>query len=177
MNAAPPVYGEEAFAVEPVSYRDEFRLRGLRKTLALMIIAAITTIPPVFAWQNEPAEAAGSRSFPTGRFAPRGGYLPDQEESGFLTTVWTGFKRLLAIAITTAGLMLYYPRRGFKRYAVLAGPIIALSTPWILGAYLAGRQEVFRFEIVLVAMASALPGAAVYVWLTWRKGRKLGMVW
>jgi hypothetical protein len=164
-------------AVETVSYRDEFYPRGFRKLFALLIIAGVTTLPPVIAWQNEPAEQAGG--LPTGMYAPRGGFLPDGDEAapGFLTRVWTGIKRLTAIAFTTAALMLYYPRRGFKRYALLCGPIIALAAPWVLAAYLSGRSEVFRFEIAMVAMAASLPGAALYVWLTWRKAKRLGMEW
>jgi hypothetical protein len=167
----------EADLVESVSYRDEFYPRGFRKVFALMLIAAVTVIPPLFAWQHEPAEPSGGRSFPTGRYAPRGGFLPERESPGVLATVWTGIKRVTMIVITTAALMLYYPRRGFKRYALLCGPILAIVAPWAVGAYLQGRSEVFRFEIVLVAMAASLPGAFLYVFLTWRKAKRLGMVW
>lgn len=161
-----------------VSYRDEFYPSGFRKLFALLVIASATTLPPLFAWQSGSIDHPGA-SFPTGRFGPRGGFLPDRDPPGrgFLNTVWTVIKGVTKAVIVTAGLMLYYPRRGFKRYSLICGPVIAWLAPLCVAFYLAGRVEVFRFEIVLVALIGALPGAALYVWLTWRKAQRLGMVW
>jgi hypothetical protein len=169
---------EVAQAVEVISYRDEFYPAGFRKLLALMMISAVVAIPPLFAWQHEPVERP-ARSFPTGRYAPRGAFLPDREPAGqrIAGAVLSGFKHLTIAFVVTLGLALYYPRSGFKRYSLLCGPLIAWLAPLCVAAYLAGRTEVFRFEIVLATIASALPGAALYVWLTWRKAQRQGMVW
>lgn len=171
----------EVEVLEPVRYRDEFSMYGLRKVLAGLLIAAATTLPPVIAWQHPAADPPRSAGFPSGRFAPRGGFLREREQPSTGRTIlsWlaAAFRHTTVAVVTTLGLMLYYPRQGFKRYALLCGPLLAVIVPACLSAYLQGREEVYRVELVLVSMIASLPAIGLYVWLTWRKAKKLGMVW
>ena len=133
-----------------LSYHEEFYPHGLRKTLALLIIFGATVLPTMIAWEQSPIEEPGSASMPTGRFVPRGGFLPDRPQPS------SGIGRWIAGVFTTLavtfGVVLYYPKSGFKRYAILCGPVMALCIPACLGAYLSGRVEVFRIEIMLVTL-------------------------
>ncbi len=177
--------------VQPISYREEFGLRGFRKLLAAMLILAVTVIPSLSAWQRGPAAADDAGAFPRGAFGPRadfpagrfgrpGGRFADQQAGGgwnVLGVIWSAMVRGFVTVATTLLLMLYYPASGFKRYALLAGPLIALLVPAAISLYLRGRQEVYNVELALVACVAMLPGVGLYVLLTWRKAQRLGMVW
>ncbi len=165
--------------VEIIRYRDEFYPGGFRKVFALMLVVAVTVLPQAFAWVATPIEQPGASSLPTGRFAPRGGFLPQREEPrpGRLQSIWNGIQRSFVVAVATIGFMMYYPRKGFKRHALLCGPLVAFLVPLCVSSYLQGRTEVFRAELVVVALIALSPGIALYVALTWRKARRLGMAW
>ncbi|MCO6455574.1 MAG: hypothetical protein J5I93_09790 [Pirellulaceae bacterium] len=171
----------EVEVLEPVRYRDEFSMYGWRKVLAGLLIAAATTIPPVIAWQHPAADPPPSSGFPSGRFPVRERFVRDRGQpstgSKILSWLAAAFRHTTVALVTTLGLMLYYPRQGFKRYALLCGPVLAIIVPACLSAYLQGREEVYRVELVLVSIIASLPAVGLYVWLTWRKGKRLGMVW
>jgi hypothetical protein len=181
----------EVELVQPLSYREEFGLRGFRKMLAAMLILAVTVIPVLSAWQRGPAEEDAGGAFPrgefgpraglpAGRFGPRRGMFAEREAGGgwnVLRVIWSAIVRGFVIIATTLLLMLYYPASGFKRYALLAGPLIALLVPATIAMYLRGRQEVYNVELALVSCVAMLPGVGLYVLLTWRKAQRLGMVW
>ncbi len=40
-----------------------------------------------------------------------------------------------------------------------------------------GIRTKHRIEIFLVSLVAMLPGIGLYVWLTWRKARRRGMMW
>ncbi|MFN3148352.1 hypothetical protein [Bremerella sp.] len=171
---------EEFVEAAPISYSEEFYPHGVRKVLALMVMGSILVLPEMFAWGSAPSPAEVSRSFPTGMYRPRGGFIREPSESTaskVLGTIGSILKRVFIIGAVTIALMVYYPRAGFKRFALLCGPIIALLVPLAIATYLQGRQEVYRVEVVLVTLVAALPGAALYVWLTWMKAKKRGWQW
>lgn len=164
---------------EFLRYRDEFYPGGFRKVFALMLVVAVTVLPEAFAWATAPIEHPGATGIPTGRFRPGGGFLPEREtpRSGLLQTFWKVVSRGFVVFVATFGFMLYYPRRGFKRYGLLCGPLTAFVVPWCVSSYLQGRTEVFRAEVLVVALAALSPGVGLYIFLTWRKARRLGMEW
>jgi hypothetical protein len=176
---------------QPLSYREEFGLRGFRKMLAAMLILAVTVLPSLSAWQRGPAAAGdvgafpqrefGPRAdFPAGRFGRRGGMVAERQPAAawnVLGVIWSAMVRGFVIIATTLLLMLYYPASGFKRYTLLAGPLIALLVPATIALYLRGRQEVYNVELAFVSFVAMLPGVGLYVLLTWRKAQRLGMVW
>jgi len=163
--------------MEIVSYHDEFYPSGFRKFMAMLLVLSVTALPEVFSWVSSPEPPA--RSMPSGRFSPRGGFLEEREgpARNILSTLWTITKRCFVMLVCTLGLMLYYPRSGFKRYSLLCGPILALTVPLVVSAYLSGRTEVFRAEILVVTLVSLVPGVGLYIFLTWRKAQSMGMVW
>ena len=165
--------------IEILRYRDEFYPSGFRKVFALMLIVSVTVLPGVFTWVGTPVKQDRATTTPSGQFRPSGGFLPERQEplTGILELIWTVLKRCLAIFFTTLGVMMYYPSRGFKRYALLCGPLIAIVVPICLAVYLQGRTEVFRAEILLVSLLALSPGIGLYVYLTWRKAQRLGMEW
>jgi hypothetical protein len=154
--------------IEVVRFRDEFGAYGIRKILALMIIAGVV-LWPVGQWlRGEPQPAAGFRSGPPSRWAQA------EEEPKVRVFSW---RTIFTTIVVAFALMFYYPRWGYKRYALLAAPLIAFGAPWVLSWYLEDRTTVYRFEVVVAAWIGALPGAALYLWLAWRKARRRGMVW
>ena len=86
---------------------------------------------------------------------------------------WLAFRTLLAAFGTAVGMAIYYPRRGFKRYALLCGPIIGVGSAALTSWWLTGRANVHRFEVVFAALLGAAPGVLLYVFLTRRKWNKL----
>lgn len=174
-----PEGGRRVEILEFVRYRDEFYPSGFRKVLALLLVMSVTVMPEVFSWLNSPASPPAVSSLPTGRFHPSGGFLGNRDEpdSGALHTLWTFVKRSFVVIVATFGVMLYYPHSGFKRYALVCGPLMAFLVPPCIEWYLRGRTEVYRVELVLVSLVALLPGILLYIILTWRKARRLGMEW
>jgi hypothetical protein len=167
----------------PLHYRDEFYPSGFRKILAIMLVTAVTVLPEFFSWASPPRQEVSFGS-PGARF-PSSRFSSDrfQEDSGgstagkVLGVVWRIFKTGFVMVVATLGVMLYYPRPGFKRYALLCGPLIAIMVPLTLSLYLRGRTEIFRAEILVVSLVAAIPAIALYFYLTWRKAQRLGMEW
>jgi hypothetical protein len=139
----------------------------------------VTVLPATFTWVSQPVEQPGFARMPTSRFGSGGGYLSrrDEPRSNVLHIIWSVIKRSAVVVAATIGFMLYYPRQGFKRYALLCGPLAAFIVPWAVSSYLQGRTEVFRAELFVVALIALSPGIALYVFLTWRKAQRLGMAW
>ena len=176
--------------LEPIRYRDEFYPVGLRKTLAIMLVTAVTVLPEFFAWANPPATA--SRATPSmGRSTHSMGRMPgsrfgsssmraepgESSLNSILSILWQVTKTGFVMVVATAGVMLYYPHAGFKRYALLCGPLLAILVPLTLAMYLRGRTEIFRAEILVVSLIAMAPVVALYIFLTWRKAKRLGMDW
>lgn len=166
-------------ASEPLSYREEFYPGGFRKTLAIALVVSVTALPTVFSWVGTPVDQDAAMNMPSGRFRPSGGLLPERETSSdsVFDRIWSTIKRAAVVFMTTIAFVLYYPRLGFKRYALLCGPLLAFIVPACIDMYLQGRVEVYRVEVALVMLAAMSPGVGLYMWLTWRKARRQGMVW
>ncbi len=76
--------------------------------------------------------------------------------------MWLFAKTTLAVIGATLSLLILMPFRGCKRYAILFGPPMGLSVVTAVGLWLAGRQEIYRFEPVVVAIIAALPTASLW---------------
>jgi hypothetical protein len=177
----------------PDSIGEALYPRGLRKTMAMVLFFVTTTTPTVFLWQNPPANPQpngpigiarfrslheppsrgfGGRSMTPG-FGP-GFAAPAPAPSRTASNWLTSFVQLFLATVGGAlSLALYYPRWGFKRYAILCGPLVGLGTMFFLGVYLFARTEVYRFEIVFAAMIGAIPGLLLYVLLVVWKTQRL----
>jgi len=138
--------------VEIKSFRDEFYPSGGRKVIAMLLIIAVTGFPALRQWETYAEYETTSR-------------------------IWEVLRTAFTMFVVTASLMLYYPSWGYKRYALLSGPMIALCIPWAVSSYLQGRTTVYRTEVAIVTLVAALPGAALYGYLCWRKARRRGMEW
>jgi hypothetical protein len=155
------------------TFYEDLYPRGFRKLLAIGIIFASSALPATYAWQHggdavaDPADHFGvPRGFaPPPRFGPA---PPAARAEG--VPLRRTFFAMLGSAI---GLVVYYPRRGFKRYALLCGPLIGLGTAILTTSWLTGRQHVHRAELVFAALLGGAPGALLYAWLARRKWIKL----
>ena len=76
--------------------------------------------------------------------------------------MWLFSKTILAMFGATVSLLILMPFRGCKRYAILFGPPTGLMVVTAVGLWLVGRQEIYRFEPVIVAVLAALPTAALW---------------
>lgn len=76
--------------------------------------------------------------------------------------MWMFGKTMLAMFGAAISMMILMPYRGCKRYAILFGPPTGLLVVTAVGLWLAGRQEIYRFEPVVVAVVAALPTASLW---------------
>lgn len=183
----------------PDSVGEALYPRGFRKTLAMILFFLVTTLPTVILWENTPVSqtplpgSAGARGFggsgfgphdrfggsPGGRFQPssfggRFNSAPQASRNWSWSNILPPFAQVFLATVGGAfSLALYYPRSGFKRFAILCGPMLGFGSMSALALYLAARSEVYRFEICFVAIAGALPGLLVYLALVYWKTNRL----
>lgn len=119
---------------------------GIRKFLAIVLFMVMVILPVQSIWKDGGLEVGASVKTPW--------YL------------WP-----LAITGGILSLALYCPNWGCKRYALLCGPIAAIGAQMFLTYWLTGRVKVYRTEVVLVSMAGAFPGIALWVLLILRKAQ------
>jgi hypothetical protein len=153
------------------SFYSDFYPRGFRKFFAIGVICLTTLVPAVAAWKDAPGPippqgpAFGPR-FP----GPRGFPARQQgDQPSLVSRVLQAGRILLAAFGSILGLMIYYPRSGFKRYALLCGPALGIGSFLLLNWYLTGRVKVYRFEAVFAALLGGLPGVLLYIFLARRK--------
>jgi len=152
------------------SFYEDLYPRGLRKLLAIGVICATTLLPAITAWKTGPEPVPQ----PGPAFGPRFGNSrrgTDGRTNSAGSTLPVG-RTLLAMFGGALGLAIYYPRWGFKRFALLCGPVLGMGSMFVAGWYLSGRSTVYRFEVVFSALIGALPGVALYVALVRRKWHK-----
>jgi len=154
---------------QPLTFYDDFYPRGFRKFFAMGIIFLTSALPATYAWQHGPIQQPQNRH----AFPPRPpNRWVNQDGDGNLTGMPRSFsykRMLLAMFCSMLGLMIYYPRWGFKRYALFCGPFIGWGTSVATSTWLIGRAEVYRVELVFAAMLGGIPGTIVYVLLARRK--------
>jgi hypothetical protein len=107
-----------------------------------------------FQYRNLPTRRDGR---PSVREQMNRSWWPDT--SGLM---WLFGKTMLAMTGATLSLMILMPFRGCKRYAILFGPPTGLLVVTAVGLWLAGREEIYRFEPVVVAIIAALPTATLW---------------
>lgn len=107
------------------------------------------------------------------RFAPARPAQPSWTWFGLFNS---SLQLFLAMAGGIFSLALYYPRWGFKRFAILCGPIVGIGTMLLLSMYLFARTDVYKFEICIVAIIGALPGLLLYLLLVAWKFRRLALM-
>jgi hypothetical protein len=152
------------------SFYEDLYPRGLRKLFAIGLICATTLLPAITAWKAGPQPVPQ----PGPAFGPRFGTArrgSDDRKNAAAATLPIG-RTMLAMLGGMLGLAIYFPRRGFKRCALLAGPVLGLGSMFVAGWYLSGRSTVYRFEAVFSALIGALPGVALYIALVRRKWHK-----
>ncbi|WP_425617428.1 hypothetical protein NA78x_001105 [Anatilimnocola sp. NA78] len=187
-------YGSTGYAATE-SVGDSLYPRGFRKTLAMVLFFVTATLPSVVFWQSEdsPPQPHGPVGFaamhpldgpPSRAFGPgprsfgvshRHSHYGPAANDGPSLMSWVGtfFRWSLAFFGGIFSLALYYPRWGFKRFALLCGPIAGLGAMMALAMYLFARTEVYRFEIVFASMFGALPGILLYALLVYAKASRL----
>lgn len=147
-------------------------LRGFRRYLAVMIFVGCIILPVESLWKDGKLETQENTT--TNRFGPRSARLAAAEtpNSGVKVTwyLWP-----IAVMGSMLALALYCPGWGFKRYALLCGPIVGIGALMFLSYWLTGRDKIYRFEPVLVAFAGAAPGIAIWTMLVLRKAEKKGL--
>jgi hypothetical protein len=153
------------------SFGQDFYPRGWLKVLAILLIFSTTLLPAVISWKNGPGRDLQMPS----RFGPGFGSLrqaPALEAGQPVSSRLPIGQTILAVVGSVVGLALYYPKWGFKRYALLAGPVLGIGAMYFLNGYLEGRQTVHRVEIVFGGLLGSLPGCLFYTWLARRKWRR-----
>jgi hypothetical protein len=161
-----------AMVEKPVNKILDLNVRGFRRYLAifLFMVGVIFPIDSCFR-DGLLLETANVRSAPMSRFGgPRGRLVEATQESSM---PW--YLKPLAVVMSILALMLYLPNWGFKRYALIAGPMIGLGSIWLLTYWLTGRTSIHRFEPVLAAMLGALPGVAVWILLVRAKAHRCNL--
>ena len=149
--------------------------RSFRNGLGYAVFFLLVMLPTVDAWQSgSETERLSNRSTDHSNFFPRN--LPmrrdgrpsvrEQMKSSWWPDtsrlMWMFGKTMLAMFGATVSLMILMPFRGCKRYAILFGPPTGLLVVTAVGLWLTGRQEIYRFEPVIVAVAAALPFASLW---------------
>lgn len=159
------------------SFYEDLYPRGFRKFLGISVVCLTSLIPALMHWKQgpdpnpQPAPAFGPHySGHRGLAGPQ----PDRfsQPRKLVDTLLAIGRTLLAVLGGVLGLAIYYPRSGFKRFALLCGPILGIGSMMLAGWYLTGRTKVYRFEAVFAALIGAFPGIALYVLLVRRKWRK-----
>ncbi len=148
---------------------------SFRNGLGYATFFLLVMLPTADAWQSGSESVSyesqfGSRADFRYRNLPtrRGGQLSVRERMnrswwpGTSWLMWLFAKTSLAVLGATLSLMILMPFRGCKRYAILFGPPMGLSVVTAVGIWLAGRQEIYRFEPVVVAVIAALPTASLW---------------
>ncbi len=132
---------------------------GFRKFLAIVLFMATVIFPVQSIWKDGGLDPEPVSRFPAStRFA-----------QSTVKTPW--YLWPLAITGGILSLALYCPNWGCKRYALLCGPIAAIGAQMFLTYWLTGRTNVFRTEVVLISMAGAFPGIAIWAMLILRKAQ------
>ncbi len=148
---------------------------SFRNGLGYALFFLLVMLPTADAWQSgTETERFSSRESSRSRYPSRNlPVLPDGRPSvreqmnrnwwpDTSRVKWVFGKTMLAMIGATASLLILMPFRGCKRYALLLGPPTGLFAVTAVGFWLAGRQEIYRFEPVVVAVIAALPTAAIW---------------
>lgn len=148
-------------------------VRGLSRYLALIIFFACIILPVESLWKDGKLDPERNAT-QMGRIGPRLGRMAtgDAAPSGVQVSwyLWP-----IAVMGSIVALMLYCPGWGFKRYALLCGPIAGIGALMFLSYWLTGRHTIYRFEPIVVAMAGATPGIALWTMLVLRKAANKGL--
>jgi len=148
---------------------------SFRNGLGYAVFFLLVMLPTADAWQSgSETERLSSRhsdhsnyltrNLPTRRDG-RPGVREQMNSSWWPDTsrlMWMFGKTMLAMFGATVSLLILMPFRGCKRYAILFGPPTGLLVVTAVGLWLAGRQEIYRFEPVIIAVIAALPTAALW---------------
>ena len=144
---------------------------GIGYTLFFLLVM----LPTVDAWQYGSERMQPAQSDFRSNFGPRtmSGW-PDgrpsvreqMNSSWWPTTVsvmWFFSKVSLAMVGATLAMMILLPFRGCKRYALLFGPPTGFFVMCAISLWIAGRDEIYRFEPVIIGIIAALPTAAMWL--------------
>lgn len=77
--------------------------------------------------------------------------------------MWFFSKVSLAMFGATLAMVLLLPFRGCKRYAILFGPPTGFVVMCAVSLWIAGRDEIYRFEPVVVGIVAALPTTGLWL--------------
>jgi hypothetical protein len=148
---------------------------SFRNGLGYVVFFLLVMLPTADAWQsgseterlsNRDSNRSSylTRNLPTRRDG-RPGVREQMNSSWWPDTsrlMWMFGKTMLAMFGATVSLLILMPFRGCKRYAILFGPPTGLLVVTAVGLWLAGRQEIYRFEPIVIAIIAALPTAAIW---------------
>lgn len=151
----------------------DLNVRGFLRYLAIILFVAGVVLPLDSSWREGRLSGTPETRSNVPRFGNvRSRFVDDAREQQGVP--W--YLKTIAVVSSIVALMLYLPRWGFKRYALLAGPIMGLGAFWVLGYWLSGRTTIVRYEPVLAGMLGALPGIVLWIVLVRIKARRLGLL-
>jgi hypothetical protein len=155
----------------------DMNVRGFHRYLALTLFFLCTILPVDCLWKEGKLDPQNNAAQTPPRFGPRfgprlGQQAAEEERSGVEVTwyLWP-----LAVGGSILAMMLYCPNWGFKRFALLGGPIAGIGALMFLSYWLTGRDRIYRFEPVLIALLGAAPGVGLWVLFILRKATQRGM--
>jgi hypothetical protein len=149
--------------------------RSFRNGLGYVVFFLLVMLPTVDAWQSGSEIVQGSdrgsirtglginriNAWPDGRPTVRekmnASWWPDTSR-----LMWFFGKTSLAMFGATLSMLILMPFRGCKRFAILFGPPTGLLVVSVVGFWLTGRDEIYRFEPVIVGLIAALPPAGLW---------------
>lgn len=144
---------------------------GIGYTLFFLLV----TLPTLDAWQYGTERLEPNRETYQTSFGPRtmrgwperGPSVRDQMNSSWWPNtarlMWFFSKVSLSIVGATLAMIILLPFRGCKRYALLFGPPTGFFAMSAISLWIAGRDEIYRFEPVVVGIVAALPTAALWL--------------
>lgn len=148
---------------------------SLRTGIGYTLFFLLVMLPTVDAWQYGSERIQPLREDDQSAFGPktmRGwpGERPsvrDQMNSSWwpntARVMWFFSKVSLSMLGATLAMLILLPFRGCKRYALLFGPPNGFFVMSTISLWIAGRDEIYRFEPVVVGLVAALPMSALWL--------------
>jgi hypothetical protein len=148
---------------------------SFRTGIGYAIFFLLVALPTVDAWQYgsdrlQPTQETfrsdfgprTMRGWPDGRPSVR-----EQMNSSWwpntARVMWFFSKVSLAIFGATLAMIILLPFRGCKRFALLFGPPTGFIVMSAISLWIAGRDEIYRFEPIVVGVVAALPTSALWL--------------
>jgi hypothetical protein len=148
---------------------------SIRTGIGYTLFFLLVMLPTVDAWQFGSERLKSVREDNQPSFGPRfmrdwrdgRPSVRDQMNSSWwpntARVMWFFSKVSLAMFGATLAMVILLPFRGCKRFALLFGPPNGFFVMTAISLWIAGRNEIYRFEPVVVGIVASLPMSALWL--------------